>query len=71
MPTDAAPIYLTIDDDGGVVGFAADGLEGDLLASARNYPIAVSLIRVDIPLPAGSAAAKITVLQRFTPPARE
>jgi hypothetical protein len=71
MPADAAPIFLTIDDDGAVVGFAAEGLEGDLLASARSYPIPVSLIRVDIPLPAGSGAAKITVLQRFTPPVPE
>ena len=71
MPTDAAPIHLTIDDDGGVHGFAADGLEGDLLASARRSSIPISLIRVDIPLPARSAAARITVLQRFTPPARE
>jgi hypothetical protein len=68
MPSEAAPIYLTIDDGGSVVGFAADGLEGDLLASAKSQRIPVSLIRVDIPLPAGSAPARITVLQRFEPP---
>jgi hypothetical protein len=69
MNPEAARFYVTMDDGGSVLGFASDGLESDLLASARSKLLPVSLVRVDFPLPAGSAPAAVTVVERFDPDA--
>jgi hypothetical protein len=65
MAPGTARFYVTIDDDGDVHGFASDGLERDLLAPARTSRLPLSLVRVDIPLPAGSAPAQVEIVERF------
>jgi hypothetical protein len=67
MNPGGARFYVTMDDGGSVLGFASDGLERDLDTAARSARLPISLVRVDLPLPAGSAPAQVTVVERFEP----
>lgn len=67
MTPEGAPFFVTIDDAGSVHGFASDGLERDLLEPARKTRLPITLVRIDVPMPAGSAPAQVTVVERFEP----
>jgi hypothetical protein len=67
MPTQSAvaTFLLALDEGGSVVAFSADdNPQGDamLRETAARSSIPVSLVRVELPLPAGTGSATVTVL---------
>jgi hypothetical protein len=64
-PSGVATFLVTVDEHGDVLGFASeDNPEGSVMLreAAERAHVRASLVRVEMPLPPGSASATVTVL---------
>ena len=60
-----ATFLLAVDEGGSVHGFSSeDNPQADVMlrAAAERSKLPVNLVRIDMPLPAGSGSATVTVL---------